>query len=72
MRTVYCACGARLEADDDQSLTKQYCVHVVRMHPDRDLTDEHVRAVMVNAFDADGMQQAGEQHQTAKPPNLEA
>jgi predicted ester cyclase len=46
MRTVYCACGMRLEALDDTALFHQYRAHVDASHPDQSYSDEQIRSVL--------------------------
>ena len=46
MRTVFCACGHRLSAVDDDRLFQRYRNHVDEAHPDDRITDEQIRAVI--------------------------
>jgi predicted ester cyclase len=46
MRTVFCACGMRLEAPDDTALFQHYRAHIDATHPDRSYSDEQIRAVI--------------------------
>jgi predicted ester cyclase len=47
MRTVYCACGTRLEAPDDTALFQQYRSHVDAAHADWSYSDEQIRSVIL-------------------------
>lgn len=52
MRTVFCACGRRVVAADDDTLFYVLRAHVDQEHPERGFTDEQLRAVTsANSFD---------------------
>ncbi len=46
MRTVFCACGQRLVADDDIALARVYREHADTVHPDMNITDQKIDAVI--------------------------
>ena len=43
MRTLGCACGERLEAEDDEVLFELAREHMDREHPEKGIEGEHVR-----------------------------
>jgi hypothetical protein len=43
MRTLECACGERLEAEDDEVLFELAREHMDREHPEKGIEGEHVR-----------------------------
>jgi predicted ester cyclase len=47
MRSVFCACGRRLEAPDDTALFQQYRTHVDATHPDWSYSDQQIRSVIL-------------------------
>ena len=42
MRVMECACGERLQAEDDERLFERVREHLVRVHPEKGIEDEHV------------------------------
>ena len=46
MRALDCDCGQHLEADDDEGLLQKARAHVDQVHPDMDLDDEQVKALI--------------------------
>ena len=54
MRTVSCACGHDVVADDDEGLVKGLRQHLSADHPDLDVPDEALRGqVATEARDAE-------------------
>jgi hypothetical protein len=52
MRVVYCSCGERLEATDNQKLFRRYRHHVDVTHIGSCLADEQIHAVITaNSYD---------------------
>ena len=53
MRTMECACGERLEAQDDEALFERVREHMDREHPEKGIEDEQVRnLIKATAHDA--------------------
>jgi len=46
MRALDCDCGQHLEANDDAGLFEKARAHVDQVHPDMDLDDDHVKALI--------------------------
>jgi hypothetical protein len=46
MRMIDCDCGATLQAANDDDLFRVARQHVDEVHPDMDLSDEQVRALV--------------------------
>jgi predicted small metal-binding protein len=42
MRVMECACGERLQAEDDERLFERVREHMDRKHPEKGIEDEHV------------------------------
>jgi predicted small metal-binding protein len=42
MRVMECACGERLQAEDDERLFERVREHMDREHPEKGIEDEHV------------------------------
>ena len=53
MRVIDCDCGHTLQAANDDDLARQAREHVDQDHPDLDLDDEGIRALVADkAYDA--------------------
>lgn len=54
MRVIDCQCGTTLKAANDQDLAKAVRDHVEESHPDMELSDDQVEAMVAEeAYDAD-------------------
>ena len=54
MRTMECACGERLVAQDDKRLFERVREHMDREHPEKGIEDEHVHNLIeATAHDAE-------------------
>jgi hypothetical protein len=49
MRTVFCSCGIRLIAPDDEELFSVYRKHVDEAHPEMHMSDETIHGVIVGS-----------------------
>jgi hypothetical protein len=49
MRTVFCSCGVRLNAPDDEALFDVYRKHVDEAHSESHITDETIRGVIAGS-----------------------
>ena len=49
MRAVFCSCGIRLLAPDDEMLFDVYRKHVDEAHPQMHITDEAILGVIVGS-----------------------
>ncbi len=53
MRTMECACGERLEAQDDRALFERVREHMDSEHPEKGVEDEQIRNLIeATAHDA--------------------
>jgi predicted small metal-binding protein len=46
MRALECECGQHLEASNDEELFEKVREHVDREHPEKELDDSQVRAIV--------------------------
>jgi predicted small metal-binding protein len=54
MRVIDCECGQTLQAANDEDLADAVREHVAEEHPDMNLSDEQVEAMVADqAYDAD-------------------
>jgi predicted small metal-binding protein len=62
MRTVFCSCGIRLLAPDDEELFSVYRKHFDEAHPEMHITDETIHGVIDGSAHDDF-----KEHQVAHP-----
>jgi hypothetical protein len=57
MRTVFCSCGIRLIAPNDEELFNVYRNHVDEAHPEMHIPDETIHGVIVGSAHDDFKEQ---------------